>query len=676
MNMLWRHLWLGLMVTCGALFALPVVARAEPEVTADLTENRIYVGESVRYRVTLKDCPDSAEPDLSHFDDFAVRLLGKTLGSQSTVIVNGRVTSFSRGGMLYEYLLTPVRSGKLKVPAPTVDVGGTIYRGPELELEVAEPDQQDIVYLELAADRTEVYPLQRFTLKLTVAVKALPEPVADREPVAVQRELPQIIVPWADDGNLPEGITAMTPAGDWLQQYLDESRTPIGFGINNVRARGRASGRPFGGFGGFSDIEEMLRGHGFGDSDSLFSMFNEEARAAFHPSPRETFRDDLQGRKTRYWEYTFERTFTSSKIGEHVFGPVSLKGVFAKRANSAGRLEGEKIYAVSPPVTVRTKDAPLENRPDNYIGAIGEFEIGSQLTPTELKVGDPMTLTVWLQGQGTLANASAPRIENVPEIAARFKVYEATDSTEGDTRRFTYSLRPKTAGNDEFPALEIAYFNVSEEKYVTLQTKPIALNVASAERLAQSQIALPSTSNKASGPEVQAGGIFANITDLDQLRDESVNAQMFLIAMSTMIGCFFVAAIVIRRQRRSLGDRVGQRRRGAIRRAKSRLSDAQSHLADSSNRAVAESVSSALRGLIADTADVPEHGLTPGDAKSYLNTWGVASELQNRFVMVFEECDAARYGAAQRPLDELCGDAIEVVDELQRNFRTLGIKLG
>ena len=127
---------------------------------------------------------------------------------------------------------------------------------------------------------------------------------------------------------------------------------------------------------------------------------------------------------------------------------------------------------------------PEEGRPDNYIGAIGRFRFGAELAPLKAKTGDPMTLTLTLSGQGALDNAAAPDLSKIPEVAENFKIYEATEQTKGDQRQFTYSVRPLKEGIHEFPAVSVSYFDMDQEKYVTLASAPIAIDVEKADQLA------------------------------------------------------------------------------------------------------------------------------------------------------------------------------------------------
>jgi hypothetical protein len=561
------------------------------------------------------------------------------------------------------------------VPGPPIEVAGQKYQGPQLSLQVLDPSEQDIVVLEMSAKPENVYPLQPFVVTLTLALKPLPEPHTQRDPLSVlAKQMPHLSLPWADDEALPEGVTASEPAGTWLQPILSAGRNAYGFGINNFhtnggRRYGSLSGGGFG-FPGFPSINDLFGDGGFPDPSTMFSMLNDERRAAFLPESRRALREDRQGGMVEYWEYSIKRTFTAEMLGPKAFGPATMKGIFATRVRPGGGLEGERIYALARAITVDVRDAPLAGRPDSYVGAIGRLEATVELTPTQVKVGDPLTLTISMRGDGTLANTTPPKLDGVPAIADAFKVYEATQETETGIRRFTYSLRPRRAGISEFPAVPVSYFDIQQEKYVTIQTEPIAIQVAAANTLADADIAMlaPPVSSTA-GPQARTEGVFANITDLSELSDESVRPGRWFLALGGMAGLFFAVALVTNRARHWQSDQVGKRRRNAERRARQRLAEVGKQITTASARQAGDSLNAALTGYIADLAGCEEQGLTSGEVVRHARELSLSPALVSQLEDVLNHCDAARYGAWTKPLDSLHREAGLLLDALVRDLR-------
>ena len=208
----------------AAVLALLAVASApageEPQIHVQLGSQQVHEGQAFRYLVAEVRLDKPVEPELRGFDDFDVR--SKQL---SAVSGNMRMTvSGSVGAVrgvdywLYEYRLVPLRTGALRIPAPVVTVDGREYRGPEKTIEVVAPPEQDLAFLEIAADRTSVYPTQRFTVTLSVFVKQLPEGYEKYDPASVSAKR-TLSIPWLLDANLPEGLQPATSQDRWSLDY-------------------------------------------------------------------------------------------------------------------------------------------------------------------------------------------------------------------------------------------------------------------------------------------------------------------------------------------------------------------------------------------------------------------------------------------------------------------------
>lgn len=612
----------------------------EPELIVEIEKREIYEGESVRYAVTLNHVDNPTAPALTGLEDFYVVDLGEqSLNSQQITIINGRRTEIIHRGMQYNYRLTPKQSGVFTIPAPTVKVGSDVLTGRAVTLQVVAPENQDTVILTLDVDRESVYPMQPFELSLTIAVKELPGELRDKDPLSVQPTPPALRFPCLTDDEIVDGIR---PAKSW-RELLEPlvSRNASGVQINNV------------------------------GSQSVFSLFDRQA-TGFHPTPERMIRKNDEGEAVGYWEYQFRRLMIPQKIGSYQFGPATLKGSFADGIEQ-GRLVGREIYSVAKSLSVTVKDVPLDGRPDSYIGAIGNFEVRAALAPTAASVGDPMTLTVTLTGQGTLAESRPPEISSLPEVADAFRMYEATEETTANSRRFTYSLRPLSTSVTEFPAIPISFFDVQTEKYVTRMTEPIAVSIREAETFSGADIV--SSPNEAANrsDEIIAseGGLFANDSSLSSLRNESVEPTRWGILWGGMIFAWLAASAGIKRVRHIREDPALRRRRSAVARVNAALADAAFLVQSGKRSETCVAIRRAVAGLIGDYANVADAGLTPRDAADHLVMLGIDGALRNRTVALLNDCDAARYGAAADDLSSLHSEALEVVDLLVVELRKL-----
>ena len=626
--------------TAPCLFGGALPAAGKPEVLVELGRRKIYEGESVLYQVTVNNAENPPPPDLGAFTDFFVKFLGsQDINSVSYSFINGRRSEFRRYGRIFRYRLTPKRAGTLTVPAPVAEVGGKEIRGRPLTLEVVAPEEQDLALLSVKADKEHVYLLQPFTVTLEILVKALPDPYGDTSPVSVQDPPPALSIPWVD---APEGLEASLSPSEWLSPLVSRRE---GFTINGITSR----------------------------ADSLFAFFDQVPLARFSLRAKRVKRPGASGEEEDYYDYTLSREFKARKVGEYTFGPVTLKGAFAASVSAAGDFLGRDVYVLAPPVTVVVSDAPLEGRPATYTGAVGRFTFRADLKPREARVGDPVTLTLTLEGRGTLDRARAPKIAEVPEVARDFKVYEATEETKGSRRIFTYSIRPKNAGITAFPPVALSYFDVERERFVTLRTDPVPMTVEAAESLEAKDIvsgAAPAAGEKKI--ETQRGGIFADAIDLAEVRNERVRPELFALLFAGMFAFYWISFFGVRALRKRFGDPAVQRRRAAAGRAEARLKEAQRLLGRGETAAAMDRIREALAGFVGDVTGTSPEGMTHRDLEEGLVRLGLDGEKARRLARIQEACEAARFGVPEEGSVEIAASVRDAFSEAVRDLRRAG----
>ena len=109
------------LLMCSVVSSSAVAADNDPQLLVQLARDRIYEGESVLYRIILRNVEDPPQPQLLGLDDFDVQSRGaQSLNRQHiTMDENGNMTRVVQYGRAYDYLLTPKRKGELTIPAPT-----------------------------------------------------------------------------------------------------------------------------------------------------------------------------------------------------------------------------------------------------------------------------------------------------------------------------------------------------------------------------------------------------------------------------------------------------------------------------------------------------------------------------------------------------------------------------
>ena len=640
-----------------------------------LDRSAIYEGETFHYQLMLSDSSpldDALIPDISSWTDFDVHSFTKqpvqmSGSSFSVTIINGRTVRDNRSATYstqFNYVLTPKRAGTLAIPLPKVTVNGltlspqtfAVAEGERqlladysVAVQVIEPEEQDIVFLSMEVNRDRLYPLQPLEITLVIHIKGLLDRYAAVNPLTLLAQPPQLQIPWAERN--VKGFLPSQPLENWLTNLVVRPPQQRGFAINDYATSGM----------GFDTRVNRL--------SLLFSMDDLLQRVPyqFSGSPRQIQRPDAQGNETTYWEYRFSRTFIPQEFGNYSFGPVTLKGALPViiQANAPDGLTAKRIYAVAKPITVAVVDVPQANCPVDYIGAFGAFRWDATLTPQQARVGDPMTLTLRLLGQGSMANVRPLDLSSHPDVSTNFRVHmPPTEEMSEQSCTFTYTIRPLNPGTIEFPSIPVSVFDVNMERFVSLSSLPIPLNIANAESI-QSPTLFGSVPD--GNVQLLEGGLFANKTTLSQTFPPITFAQ-WALTVSCLTAGYAAMALGVLLWRCQWTNPKRQRQRGALSRAKSRLATLSSALRGGKNLIeISSELSGVFFGYIADRWDKAEQGMTTNDACQHLRDNRVPESLIGAIKAALESLDAVKYGGMDmRSLDELAGTALTLLQQLDR----------
>lgn len=591
--------------TAWILRALPLIAvlcahafAQDGAVRTALEADEIFMGESTNYQVTLENLASKDVPDLKHLEtDFKVQFLN-TGREESVSFFGNSGSKLSR--LNHVYRLTPKHAGTLKIPGPVVNIGGRNYKGPDQVLVVAAPEKQDIVFAEVLVSAPRVYPTQEFEVTVRVLLRPLPDQ-PNRDPLTeLQRQPPVIQINWAEP--IPDGIDATTDLSNWLNNYA--SRNRYGFSLNNLRGS-------------------------FGQLFLCNLLIGKEPHAT------------LDGSKLDYHAYELKRTFRAEKTGSYSFGPVSVKGTFVDGGQQR-QYTGRKLIVNSNEAVVEVRDVP-SSRPPGYSGGIGAFTVNASAAPQTLRVGDPLTLSLTFErqkGAGSLERLGAPDLSLNEKLAADFDIVDKnpTGETSGDTKKFSYSLRPKRAGVS-IPEITASLFDPVSEKFTDVKTASLPLKVSEASSLNATEI-VGSLAPRA-GQDLRSAdqGVFQNISALGEMQNQRAQPLYSILIAGGAWLWALLSCVLIARRRSFAGDIAWQRREAARRNAERELDAARG----ATPADAARHVRGALLGLIADLRNRPAAGLTASDATQELKAAAVSTDLSKRTVDLLETLEALEY---------------------------------
>lgn len=130
----------------------------------------------------------------------------------------------------------------------------------------------------------------------------------------------------------------------------------------------------------------------------------------------------------------------------------------------------QQITIRGEPVELTARTLPAEGQPKSFAGAVGNFNLSTDVKPAMVEAGDPITITAKISGRGDFDRVTVPQIMN-PD---GWKTYPPSKSFDGDddvgisgTKTFKIAAIPDTK-KTESPRLEWSYFDPVKEEYVTL----------------------------------------------------------------------------------------------------------------------------------------------------------------------------------------------------------------
>jgi hypothetical protein len=339
--------------------------------------------------------------------------------------------------------------------------------------------------------------------------------------------------------------------------------------------------------------------------------------------------------------------------------------------------EQRQISLATETVKVDSLPLPAEKVPSNFNGAIGEYTMTVTAGPTNVAVGDPITVRIQISGRGDLGSLTLP---NQPAWHD-FTIYPPTSKVvttdplglEG-AKTFEQIVAPQNTDVHELPPFSFSYFNPDTGNYRTLTESSVALAVRSAGATPMPPIAAAQTAN----PENPAKPedilpIKEELGTLAQIpvgRDsvEPLIAKPAFLALQTLPVLAWLAAFVWRKRTDNLANNPRLRRQRHVAQLVSGgLSDLNKFAAENKSDEFFAMLFRLLQEQLGERLDCPAGAITEADVDVRLVRLGASAATLESLHELFQLCNQARY-APIRTRQELAAVTVKfknVVGELQ-----------
>ena len=314
-------------------------------------------------------------------------------------------------------------------------------------------------------------------------------------------------------------------------------------------------------------------------------------------------------------------------------------------------------------VKLKIKPLPESDKPDNFAGTVGRFTMDVLAKPTEVKVGDPITLSINIRGKGNIQTIGEPVL--APGDEKDFKIYPAeTDTTITDRgdgikgeKLFSKVVEPQHENIDMIPAISFSYFDPELEKYMTITHNPIPIVVEHSEVEIPIRFSLEDAEKVKGQVKILTKDILPIMSDLYSFKNQGFaiyNRPLFLAFIFLTPILVVIACVYVQRHRELLQTDVGYaRKRRALSRAKKQLSNARRLVQLDNPSEFYSTLAKTVMEHIADKLNLAPASITSDNISGILENRGVSHDVIKELKECLESCDYGRFSASQHSKDQM-----------------------
>lgn len=391
---------------------------------------------------------------------------------------------------------------------------------------------------------------------------------------------------------------------------------------------------------GVSNLHEVdsPRFNDFWSQDIEIKSYKEE-RARFKG---EDYRYVVYKRVVLYPQKTGKLEIEPLSIDIGVEVPTNRRDIFGSRIMSKVH---EIVSAGSK--TLNVKPLPEQGKPENFTGAVGDFDFRVSTSKKELKASESFQLKVQVTGKGNLKLFELPK----PVLPNSLEVYEPEKkdnvrilySGMSGSKTESFTVVPQYKGKYPLPKMAFSYFDLKTKSYKTKYSNEIIVDVLDGPVNTETQPTV--TENTIKQPVLAANDQFAFIKT--KTKFSSIKPNYFFksnLFWGLLILPFLIIPIaVFARKKKALRDAdvQGNRIRKADRLAKKYLSEAKSALGNKELFYIA--LEKALHNYLKAKLHIETSEFSKDKIQTLLKEKRVDESTIQDFVDILESCELARY---------------------------------
>lgn len=295
--------------------------------------------------------------------------------------------------------------------------------------------------------------------------------------------------------------------------------------------------------------------------------------------------------------------------------------------------------------TVSVKDLPLEGKPENFNGAVGDFNFTVVSSKDVLKANESAQIKVTVSGKGNLKLFEIPEITTPSELEVytpeqKERANVTTTGLSGFVSKH-YTVVPQFKGKYKIPSTSFSYFNPKEKKYITINSDDLFVNVLEGKELVTNSDETNVTKKDVTVTGANFRYIQTKTAFVTAEKNDFFQSNLFFILLFLPVVSIPVGIFIAKKQQERNNDIIGNKLRKADKLAKKFLSEAQKQLGK--KEAFYEALERALHNFLKAKLNIETSDISRDKISELLTQKGVDNTTVASFIDVLKNCDFARY---------------------------------
>ena len=297
--------------------------------------------------------------------------------------------------------------------------------------------------------------------------------------------------------------------------------------------------------------------------------------------------------------------------------------------------------------TINVKALPIAGRPESFNGAVGSFDFSVTTSKQMLNASESLQAKVSVKGKGNLKLFQLPE----PSLPSALEVYEpefnekirtTLTGMQGEVSN-SYTIVPAYRGKYPLPEISFTYFDPEAEKYVTLSSAEITINVLDGPQ--RESIAKATPTSQRQSVAVEGGGQFNFIKLKPKLQKKGYNfffaSTGFYIWLLSPVLLIPIAVLFGKKREAIARDVEGSKVKKANKLARKYLSTAKKALGNKEAFYVA--MEKALHNYLKAKLKIETSEFAKEKIAALLTKKGSDTDTVNGFIRLLQNCEMARY---------------------------------